>query len=236
MVVPERDPRRAPLVSPGAPMLTFAEEIMLLVLDDETGTIAPLGDYALNATLGGAVLMDLALRSKIDNDLESLVVVDDSPTGEEILDAVLAKVAASEQVLSPEAWVAEISRDGPEIRRKALDRLVERGILEMVDQKILWVFETRRYPVIDNREEQEVKRRLLDVILSDQIPDPRDVVLICLADACSLFELILSGRELDSAEPRIAQIRKLDLIGQAVANTVDRLRVELTKAMAYSHF
>lgn len=54
-------------------MLTFAEEIVLLILDDETGKLANAGSPSVNHALAGAVLMDLALRSKIDTDLEKLV-------------------------------------------------------------------------------------------------------------------------------------------------------------------
>jgi Golgi phosphoprotein 3 len=215
-------------------MLTFGEEIMLLVLDDETGAPAPIGQYALNLALSGAVLMDLALRSRIDTDLESLTVIDRSKTGEDILDSVLQRIDESKETRSTRFWVEEIAMYGPEIKEDALKKLVSKGILKEVGEKFLWVFETRRYPMIDASEEREVKRRLLDVILSDEIPDPRDVVLICLVDACSLFSFILSDRELRNASERIAQIKKLDLIGQAVAKAVEQLRVQIAMAMAHT--
>ena len=74
--------------------LTFAEEILLLALDDETGKIGHLGPQGLHYPLAGAVLMDLALRLKIDADLDKLVVVDPTPTGEALLDGPLAEIQA----------------------------------------------------------------------------------------------------------------------------------------------
>ena len=214
------------------PMLTFAEEVMLLVLDDESGRIAPIGSYALNLTLAGAVLMDLALRSRIDADSDKIAVIDPSPTGEEILDPTLALLAASPASHDARYWVEEVSGAGEEIKEKALEHLVRRGILEVVDQKILWVFETRRYPMIDTREEQEVRQRILNVVLGEITPEPRDVVLICLADACSIFESILSLDQLERVAGRIADIRQLNLIGEAVATAVEQLRLQIALAIA----
>jgi hypothetical protein len=109
--------------------------------------------------------------------------------------------------------------------------LVKKGIIKLVEKKILWVFETRRYPVIDDADEKEVKLRIINLLLSDEIPTPRDVVLICLADTCELFPIILNAREAERLAPRIAQIRRLDLIGLAVFRIVERLRSDIAKAM-----
>lgn len=213
-------------------MLTFAEEVALLILDDETGKLANAGSPNVNHAMAGAVLMDLALRSKIDTDLEKLVVVYSTPTGEEILDCYLAMIAAEEQVYHVRYWIAVLALShGRAILDKALSMLVKKGILKLVEKKILWVYETRRYPVIDDTEEKEVKRRIINLLLSDEIPTPRDVVLICLADTCELFPNILNAREAERLAPRIAQIRRLDLIGHAVFQVVERLRSDIAKAM-----
>ena len=71
-------------------MLSFAEEIVLLLLDDASGEFAPLPQSVFGIVVAGAALMDLALRNRIDTDLEKLVVVDPTPTGDDILDDALA--------------------------------------------------------------------------------------------------------------------------------------------------
>ena len=70
----------------------------------------------------------------------------------------------------------------------------------------------------------------MEVLFSDQIPGPRDVAIIGLADACNIFKALLSARELENARPRIDQVRKLDLIGQAMTQTI--IDVELLLARA----
>lgn len=212
-------------------MLTIAEEILLLVLDDATGTFINEPDVHVGYAVAGAVLMDLALAGRVDAGNEKLFVADKTPTGDAVQDSVLQRLEASAELHDAGYWVGEIGRDARGLREQILHRLVERGILKEVDKKILWVFETRRYPMVDGKEEREVKRRILDVLLSDSTPEPRDIVIICLADACNLFDQILSEREVEHVEPRIDEIVKMDVIGQAVANTIREIRASIAPMM-----
>ena len=64
-------------------MLRFAEEITLLLLNDD-GTFVHVPSWSLNYALAGGVLMDLALENRIDTDLEKLVLVDSTPIGDSL--------------------------------------------------------------------------------------------------------------------------------------------------------
>ncbi len=207
-------------------MLRFAEEIVLLSLRDDDGKFVPVPTVSMQHALAGAVLMDLALENRIDTDPENLVLVDSTPVGDSLLDPTLEMIAAGEQH-DARYWVEQTARGGDAIRDEALARLIERGILEQHEERFLWVFRSRRYPVIDGREEREVKLRILGVLLSDEIPDPRDIVIICLADACGILRHLLPKRELEGVRDRIEQVRKLDLIGQAMAQAIHDIEVWL---------
>ena len=93
------------------------------------------------------------------------------------------------------------------------------------------MFRSRRYPLVDGRAEREVKLRIMEVLFSEVIPTPRDVVIICLADACGIFTELLSKREVRHALPRIELIRKMDLIGRAVTAAIWDIEVSLAKAI-----
>ncbi len=211
-------------------MLRFAEEIMLLLLDDQDGSFLPIPEWSMQCALAGAVLMDLALANRIDTDLESLVLVDKTPTGDSLLDSSLERIAASRDVHGARYWVENTAAYADEIREAALARLVQGGILNREEDRFLWVFRSRRYPTLDGRAEREVKLRIMGVLLSDEIPDPRDIVIICLCDACGIFNDLLSARELERARGRIDQVRKMDLIGQAVAKSVWEIQASLAMA------
>lgn len=199
--------------------LTFAEEIILLLLRDHDGRFVRVPNWSLEYAMAGAVLMDLAMENRIDTDLENLILVDPTPVGDGLLDPTLAEIAADEARPTRD-WVERTVERAEDIHREALFRLVERGILEQQEKRFLWAFRSRRYPLVDGRAEREVKLRIMEVLFSDEIPDPRDIMLICLVDACGIFNELLSKQELGNAADRIALVRQMDLIGQATTQAI----------------
>lgn len=213
-------------------MLTFTEEILLLMLDDD-GLFLPIRGGAVEHILAGATLMDLAFANRIDTDPDQLLVLDRTPTGNPMLDDTLERIAASGETRDTRGWVDALAREAaPEIRQRALQSLIDRGILEAQDEKFLWVFRSRRYPMIDGRVEREAKLRIEDVLLSDDAPDPRDVAMIGLLDASDILGDIFSEREMERARPRVEQLRKMDLIGREVGSVIADIEQSITMAMA----
>ena len=216
-------------------MLRFAEEIILLLLDEERGELAPsLPPHSLNIVLAGAVLMDLALEGRIDTDLKQLILADSTPLADDLLDPTLAAIAEESEVRDARFWITHQAKRGDEIRDKAIARLIKRGILESESEGFFFlsrlVSRAHRYPMIDGQTAEDVRLRVMRVLFSDDIPDPRDVVIICLADACGIFERILSKEEQDEARERIELVRKLDLIGQSVSRAIRELESERAPA------
>ena len=211
-------------------MLRFAEEIILILLDDEDGRFVRVPRSSLNFALAGGVLMDLAMENRIDTDLENLMLIDPTPVGDSLLDPFLAEIAASPQK-DTRYWLEHIAESAPGIREDALSRLVDRGILERQDDKFLWMFRSRRYPTIDGEAEREVKLRIMAVLFSNEIPDPRDIMIICLVDACGIFKELLSKRQLGQVADRIDQVRKLDIIGQALSHAIRDIELTVITSM-----
>ena len=216
-------------------MLGFVEEIVLLQLDDSQGRFVNLPLSAADVVLAGAALMELALNNRVDSDLDRLILVDAKPTGDDILDDALGRLAQPGAELTVSAAVEGLSSYAGGYKEKALQRLVAHHILREENGRFLWVFHTRRYPVIDDTEQREVKARLRQVLLTDEIPDPRDVVLICLIDACNLLGLVLTADEIKHTTARVEQLSKMDLIGQAVTKAVSEIRFIVMHAISPIH-
>jgi len=212
-------------------MLTFAEEIFLLALDDHQGMVKQLSGLAIGDALVGALLMELAMLDRVDTDLKGLRVVDTAPTGDALLDETLKEMSGHRESQPVSRWLMTLSSHAQQIQDKVLAGLIAKGILKQENHKILWVFEVRRYPAIDNHEIKEVKIRLRELILSNDLPDPRDAVLISLVAACRLFNEIFTSRELEKVQPRIAQLAKLDLIGQEVAKSIREIEQAMVLPM-----
>ena len=199
--------------------MRFVEEILLLLLRDDDGRFVAVPGIALDNAIAGGVLMDLALENRIDTDPEHLIVTDPTPVGDSLLDPTLAAIAAGQR-RDARYWVGQTAQRAAEIREEALSRLVERGILERHEGRLLWVFRSRRYPVVDGRAEKEVRLRILGVLLSDELPDPRDIVIIGLAEACGILRELMPRGDYAAARERIDQVRRLDLIGQATSRAI----------------
>ncbi|MCY3952847.1 MAG: GPP34 family phosphoprotein [bacterium] len=212
-------------------MVGLVEEITLLLLRDEGGAFVRVPTWSLRYSIAGGILMELADANRIDTDLEHLFLVDDTPTGDELLDPTLAEIAAGERQ-NTRFWIEHVAEGADGIREAALGGLVAKGILTEREERVLWLFKTRRYPAAEGSVRQAVKLRLMEVLLSDDIPDPRDVMLICLADACGIFRVLLSGKELASLVPRIEQVTRLDLIGQTMVRAIDDVRMAVAAATA----
>ncbi len=207
-------------------MLRFAEEIMLLLLDEERGETIPLAlpQQTFNMVLAGAVLIDLALDDRIDTDLERLVLVDSTPLDDKILDPTLADIASESDVHNIGYWVERTARRATEIYDAAIASLMERGIIEDDVPGVLLlsrqVARSRRYPSIDGKSMDDVRLRVMRILFEDDIPDPRDIAIICLADACGILRTMLSHSERARTRERVELLRRADLIGREVTAAI----------------
>jgi len=212
-------------------VLTLTEDLVLLALDDHSGRILPVDDIGYRHALAGAVLLDLALLGRLENQDGALHVSDRTNTGEDLLDRWRETIEAEKEPLELRVWIARLALASDQIETAALSSLVNRGILEKEETNFLWVFETRRYPMLDGTEEKEVKRRICDVLLSDEEPSQADAILVGLVDDARLLPHILSDAETRESARRVAQVRDLDVIGKEVAAVIEHLRLEMLQVL-----
>ena len=204
-------------------MLRFADELLLLLIDDKRGDLIPIPEWSLSCALAGALLMDLALEGRVDTDPDYLLLLDAAPLGDDLLDPVLEEIARAEEAQHARFWVAHFGRRGGDIRDKTLARLTAQGILEAEAGGFFSflpsVSRTRRYPA-GQAWREDVQLRIMRVLFSDDIPDPGDVVIVGLADACGVFERLLPPAEHKLAQERIALLGRMDLLGRAVTEVI----------------
>ena len=196
--------------------LRFAEELLLLLLEDDAGQFESTNADMLHLALAGAVLMDLELESRIDTDLERLSLVDATPTGDDLLDPALAEIASETRQRDIPHWLNALAVRGDELHDRAVARLIERGHLLRQGGRFRRGPQSRPRLIVDVTVTRRIRAQITSLLLSDELPDPRDIVVICLCDICGLFENLLLPGELDGLLPRIRRLGKLDLIAQAV--------------------
>ena len=204
--------------------IRLAEELILLMLNEQSGYLEMVPGWNFSCVMAGAVIADLALEGRIDSDLDRLFLTDPTPTGDSLLDPTLKDIADSRETSDTQFWIERTASRSDEIVTTTLDRLVERKILDY-ESGGFWglsrsVSRSGTYQTFDLQIRQEAKARVLSVILNDDIPDPADAILIALMHTCGGFKLVLSPEDYDEKLERIETLSKLDLIGRSVASAV----------------
>ena len=213
------------------PALRFAEELLVFLLDKQSGRLTPVPDRTRYYALAGTILMDLALEDRVDTDLERLVVTDSTRLNDDLLDPALAMIAADPDVHDTAHWIEHLSSPeiAGEVQENAIARLIERRILEQDASGGLsltrLVGRARRYPMVNGGAGREVEARIMGILFADDVPDPRDAMLIAVVDACGIFDRILSAEERAEVADRIDLLRSLDLIGRTVSDAIRGLAV-----------
>ena len=209
---------------PQQPTLRFAEEVLLLMLKDDTGYVVPIPEWRMSCTMAGSVLMDLALDNKIDTDLATLTILDEAPTGDDLLDPTLKEISAEKEVHTPQYWVERIAQRADDISEAAFDRLVAQGILDYDTGGFFSVSKrvarSGRYPLVDGRQGVEIKSRIMRTLFDEEIPDPRDIAIIGLVNCCGGFEAMMEPEDFEIAQDRIELFSGMDLIGRSIAQAV----------------
>lgn len=203
--------------------LTLPAELILTLLNDESGYFHQVPGWKLNCAVTGAVLAELSLQSRIDTDLKSLFLIDDTKTGDPVLDPALSEIAKEPHNHNTQFWIERLSRNAESVIDLTLDRLVKLKILERHDGGF-WtlarnVWQQERFGDATKGTAGEfIKTRIGRVIFTDEIPDPRDVIVIALVNTCDVFQYVFQLDE--HAEKRIELLCQMDLIGRSMADAV----------------
>lgn len=201
-------------------MLTMLEEVVLLAVDEQTGHLRSTREFGTAYALVGALFFDLALARKIDTGTEAIHIVDRTPTGNATLDRVLTGMAGKPQLTSVRDWIEELFLRRDDLEGEALNSLIGQGILRHEKTRRLWIIDVERFPMVNSRPQQHVKARLAQAILTDAIPDTRDIMLVSIAEQCGLLGYVLSDTQLNTRRRRIHTLCNLETISRKVSDAI----------------
>ena len=205
--------------------LNVVEELLLLAISED-GRLPPDEDVLDYGWVAG-VLLELSLKGRIDTDLDKLIVLNMEPVGDRCLDRVLAELTSTGRQGDVSFWLGQLCSLGADIREKTLFSLTEKGVIARREKRLLGLFRSVRYTVVDQAARNALTEKVARALRSNEIPEPRLCLLICLADACGLLDRVLDGEELSELEERIEVIRRLELIGLVASRAADDIRSSL---------
>ena len=198
-------------------MLSLLEEFVLLAVDEQTGRLEAPHEFGLGYALVGAVFFDLALARQIDTDTEEIRILADGASGNPIWDRVLAEMRGRPDVNTVRDWIEAMFRRNDDLEGEALAGLIQAGILRREKTRRLWFIEVERFLLVDGSAQKRLKERLAEAILGDRIPDPRDIMLVSLAQLSGLLRCVLGEPDVQARHARIAMLSNLETISRKVS-------------------
>lgn len=169
--------------------ILVVDDLMLMLLGDAGNYIAGAG--TLHYSLGGALLVDLALRGLVEVGEEAGIngpevrVVKGEPPADPLLRSAWEKVAERPRRVQP--LLLEL---GAGLYAPVLERLAERGFVRRERKRRLGLFTTTRWPVADGAHEAELRRRIVAVLDTGTDPEVRTAAVIALLSASGTLPML----------------------------------------------
>ena len=145
--------------------LLLHQELLLLVLNDRKGTFQ--GSFFLYG-MAGAMLSELLLQERIaavEDKTQTISIISSESTGDPILDELLTKISSSNRVKGMRDWVYEAAKL-PNLQHRVARQLVEKGILNYDEKKVLWLFTQKTYPELNGSYEDAIRSQMSDVMFN----------------------------------------------------------------------
>ncbi|MFJ8697028.1 GOLPH3/VPS74 family protein [Streptomyces roseolilacinus] len=206
--------------------VTLGEEVMLLSLDDESGVAKDRASAGW--AVAGGVLLELAMRHRIQVTSGRVDITDTSTTGDELLDERLRRLADWVHRNRSGKITDWLTKDQATAVRATVRSLCERGLVVEERHRTLGLFPVRRYPEADGTVERELRDRLARVVLQGARPDNRTSALVALLHGARLHGIAFPGVPRKEVDPRMATIAE----GQWAADSVRRAIRDMQATMA----
>ncbi len=204
---------------PPSPLCLY-EEILLLALDDDKGT---LNSSLYNNAMGGAILAELVMDGAVRLADDKHKKISSRPNAEP-RDAILAEsyrlVCDSRKERPATHWVMKFAAT-KDLYHRTARQLVSRGLLTEETGTVLKFFKRQVFPEADGKPEQELIKRLEAAIFTGTPRvDQRTVIIITLAQATGLLARVIDKKRLKTRKDRLEKLTNGQLVGQATKEAV----------------
>jgi len=222
--------------------MLIAEEYLLLALDGESGR-PRIGKDRLEPALGGALVVELALRERIGVTPHEdgwtrrgrVTITNLKPTDDPDLDTALHKLAENEgkkikDLLS--AYASKKKRISYGVRDRLLDRLAAAGMLVPTDRTVLGFIPRTTWPAADPAPEDEVRRRLQGALVGGETAAERTVALIALLEVTGLLPKVVTAEDKKAVKARAKELAEGDWAAKAVKDAIEEAAAATGAAVA----
>lgn len=207
-------------------MFTLAEELLLLALDDDKGTVVS-SAASIEYGLAGAILSELTMMERLELKDGKVTVAEGGSTDVSFLDDALDEIKHSEKSKDVKHWISHFADWKGVMKKEIIKTLVDKDILKEEEKKVLWVFNQTVYPTAFNRPEQEIRKRVNEAVFENGNPDARTAMLLNLIKSCSLVKEVFGKEKNDEASKRIEKIAEENNYSKAVKKSIEEMEAAI---------
>jgi hypothetical protein len=214
-------------------MTLIAEDLLLLLLDDESGKPV-LDDTRLSRVLAGALLIELALDQRISPATEGdatkggrLVVRNSQPGGDSVLDRALSTLNASKP-MKPARAVEKLQKG---LRQDLLNRLASQGLVREERGRVLGILPTTHWPATDMAHEARLRAELSQVLVHGMQPTQRTAALTSPLSVVDAVSKVVPSDDRRAVKRRAKEIAEGEWAGVAVRKAVEAVNAAVATAV-----
>ena len=198
---------------------------MLLSLDDRAGTEF---NRSYLCALGAAVLAELILLERLQltgQNEPTVEVIQPDRLQDTIMDRVLQQIVTDSRPRSLAYWVRQASTS--DLKESIVRELCRFEILKAEEKTVWMLFSKQIYPEMDSQPEQDIKRRLEQLLFADNPQaDERTLILASLANGANLIEHNFGVLRTARQQQRIDDLVAQNIYGQQVKKLLQTLQHE----------
>ncbi len=213
--------------------LTIAENFFILIHHPDKPRIE-VTEVARNVGMIGAIFLDLSIEENIIIE-DGVIKVKSTksnllPAHNELLD-ILAK---SPKRRKPKQWISRINQRAGKTKRKLLESLEKKGIIEIVHKRFLFIPYIQTLLVRRDMRENLIKQ-MRGIIFQNMEMDGQAPYLLGLIQACKAHKIVCNDKdEMKQSRKKIKEIIESDQIMQGVGTVIQEMQAAIMAAVIAS--
>ena len=210
--------------------LSFYEKYVLLTIDDDKGNVVH--SSAKTHGFAGAVLIELINVGLVEVS-EKIIMVKATHTSDPILSEAHTLLTEQNKSVTIDKVINLFASRLTKLFDEVITGLIDKNILTLSEEKLLWVFTLKRYPTSDPKPEMLVKKRLRQIVLEEVHPDLEEIQLLGLVQALDLHRQIFVKDEIKEAKRTIKTLLKDMPVSKSVHKIIqEEIMVALMASIA----
>lgn len=206
----------------------LAEDLLLLAWDPAAAKPRSSTSVQLPAAIGGALLLDLALRDRLRIEVD-VPRASSRPTGDALLDGIARDIRDGPRRRKLKRWVRKVGTSTQ--RDEVRDRLIAAGLLSPEERKVLGLFTVTRHRLTDPAEVERLAAEVRDVLAGGRPADDRITVLVALVGGTAILDQLVPRSERRAARARAKELAETSPVAEAARAVIRDTQAALIAVM-----